>query len=412
MSKSPSEQGFYLHPNGITVCCVGVPPGARGFVNGIEYEAVDNALLRKRIRSGADLSRVCTTLVTNMYALFLGKGRFNTDISSWDTSNVTSMVRTFEMARSFNQPIGVWDTSRVKNMSRMFAAAMSFNQDISGWSTASLTGSGLRETFLWAESFNQDLSRWDVSRITTLESTFEGATSFNQPLHTWDVSKVRSLKKTFRQAHQFNQPLNLWNVRKVTSLQATFEEAFHFNQPLDHWNVKNVKDFGRTFFNATSFNFPLSAWKPNPTAIVEAVFSPDQNPRDNSSEEDRKTYSGELPAAWFGANIFSDEEPEGYEHELSEYSTVGSVDYDSMLGESSILMYTYKGFGYLVDEDQWDQSFVHEDFYTIKQCKKNLDEFIYNSIPDEFFEYNDDESVTFILYNYLKKRGRRKIKIC
>jgi len=55
-----SKKRFYLDSNGITIKCVNTVSGDKGFVNGVEYECVDNELLRKRIKKGSDVTRLCT----------------------------------------------------------------------------------------------------------------------------------------------------------------------------------------------------------------------------------------------------------------------------------------------------------------------------------------------------------------
>ena len=51
---------FYLSENGVTCMCPNTLPGEKGTINGVEFESVDNALLRKRRDEGKDLTKVCT----------------------------------------------------------------------------------------------------------------------------------------------------------------------------------------------------------------------------------------------------------------------------------------------------------------------------------------------------------------
>jgi hypothetical protein len=134
----PTNSNFYLGENGITCKCPGAKPGELGMLNGKIFEAVDNDLLRKRIRdvneigeSNFDLTKLCTSLVSDMKDLFpfaspVGK------IENWDVSNVTTMRNMFYSNKLFNHPIGIWDVSKVVDMSGMFQFS-NFNQDISNW---------------------------------------------------------------------------------------------------------------------------------------------------------------------------------------------------------------------------------------------------------------------------------------
>ena len=109
-----------------------------------------------------DLSKVCTSFVTNMTNYFNSEFSFNQDISSWDTSNVLSMEGMFSWI-GFNQDISYWDTSSVQSFYLMFYGAPSFNQNISSWDVSSALYMG--GMFSGASSFNQDLSSWDVNSV-------------------------------------------------------------------------------------------------------------------------------------------------------------------------------------------------------------------------------------------------------
>ena len=218
-----AAQNFYLDENGVTIKCENCQPGDTGTVNGILYEAVDRALLEQRRDEGADLSKVCTSLVTGMDGLFYGEGDFNQNIGSWDVSNVTDMTWMFTHAISFNQDIGNWDVSNVTDMSFMFAGiapppggeqgSTIFNQDISMWDVSNVTDMG--GMFRDDSCFNQDISSWDVSNVTNMGYMFSLAISFNQYIGPWDVSNVTSMYNMFAWADSFNQDLSGWCVEKI-----------------------------------------------------------------------------------------------------------------------------------------------------------------------------------------------------
>lgn len=238
--------------------CPGTLPGEKGFVNGKVYEAVDRALLIKRRDENADLSCICTTLVTDLSNMFLGAVNFNQAIGSWDVSNVTNMSKMFEGARSFNQPIGNWDVSKVKSIYKMFYEAWAFNQPIGDWNTSNVEN--MAKIFYNAQAFNQPIGNWDISKVTDMDSMFDNASSFNQPIGNWDVSNVENMAKLFNRAFAFNQPLDNWNVSKVTNMDRMFSFARAFNQSLDSWNTSNVVDMTRIFFSASAFNGAIGNW--------------------------------------------------------------------------------------------------------------------------------------------------------
>ena len=141
---------FFLAPNGVTIKARDwVKTGTTGILNEIEYTAVDKEMLIKMNNERKDLSKVVTTLITDMSMLFYPpvdsnfdgvlnyydsfNHEFNQNIRSWDLSNVTDMSFMFYSARDFNQDIGLWDVSNVKNMDGLFVFTEFFNQDLTNW---------------------------------------------------------------------------------------------------------------------------------------------------------------------------------------------------------------------------------------------------------------------------------------
>jgi len=129
-----------------------------------------------------DVSKIDTSMITDMSGLFKDNTIFNGDISGWDVSNVRTMQEMFQGA-SFNGDISAWDVSSVTNMANMFTRASSFNRDISAWDVSSVRF--MISMFSRASSFNRDISAWDVSSVTNMIQMFFDATSFRQNLSSW-----------------------------------------------------------------------------------------------------------------------------------------------------------------------------------------------------------------------------------
>jgi surface protein len=242
---------FRLAENGITCICENVKPGDKGFINGVEFEAVDNDLIRKRRDERDDMTKLCTSLVTNMSDLFPGitdeKNNFNQPIGNWDVSNVTSMQNMFFYS-SFNQPIGNWNVSNVKNMEAMFDFT-DFNKPIGNWNVSNVTNMGY---MFEGSPFNQPIGNWDVSNVTAMSHMFSGSL-FNQPIGNWDVSNVTIMEWMFN-GSPFNQPLENWGVLQVTDMSGMFNGAEKFNQDISKWCVSKISSEPQLF----SFNSPLS----------------------------------------------------------------------------------------------------------------------------------------------------------
>ena len=208
-----NEPPFYLDENGVTIKARDwVTAGTTGELNGETYTAVNESTLRAMIKNNQDVTKVVTTLVTDMSGMFSNAIFFNQDIGSWDVSKVTEMGWMFYQATSFNQDIGSWDVSKVTNMEQMFNRITTFNQDIGSWDVSKVTN--MEQMFSNATVFNQNIGNWNVSKVTNMKSMFFGASAFNQDIGSWDVSKVTNMENMFYNATTFNQDIGSWNVSK------------------------------------------------------------------------------------------------------------------------------------------------------------------------------------------------------
>ena len=252
--KFKSLPVFRLSDNGITCICEHVKAGDKGLINGIEYEAVDNSLLRIRRNQRVDMTKLCTSLVTDLSRLYnqdYFQNNFNQPIGNWDVSNVVTMQEMF-VGSPFNQDISKWDVRKVINMGWMFQSS-SFNQPIGNWDVKNV--SRMNVMFM-RTPFNQPLSNWNVSSVTNMSGMFAG-TPFNQPIGNWNVSSVNNMSGMFALT-PFNQPIGNWNVSNVTNMGGMFEES-SFNQNISKWCVFNIISEPPSF----STNSPLiSGHKP------------------------------------------------------------------------------------------------------------------------------------------------------
>ncbi len=196
---------IYLDENGLTIKAYNWSVGGDvGVLNGVEYTVVNGAQLADKIANEEDLTRVCTSKITSMEALFRGSTTFNQPIGHWDLANVTSMASMFEDATIFNQDISQWNTVNVIDMSQLFDGALAFDQPIGAWNTANVEDMG--QLFDGATSFNQDLNLWNTSGVRFMNSMFSGASVFNQPVDNWNTSNVIRMSTMFSEPSLLNQP--------------------------------------------------------------------------------------------------------------------------------------------------------------------------------------------------------------
>lgn len=272
INEPDNDSNFFLNSNGITIMCPDTSPGETGKVDEVEYESVDRALLIQRRDEGADLTSVCTSLVTDMSEMFR-EIDFNQSIGNWDVSNVTDMSYMFagslsdfdEWTHPFNQAIGDWDVSNVTDMSFMFASTSSFNQPIGNWDVSNVTdmsgmfeGNTLEEDnagdpiFIYTKNpFNQQIGDWNVGSVTNMRRMFN-VSQFNQSIENWNMSNVTNTSNMFSRS-EFNQPIGNWNVSNVTNMFAMFLNS-EFNQPLNRWCVSLITSEPGSF----SSNSPLT----------------------------------------------------------------------------------------------------------------------------------------------------------
>ncbi|MEQ9425952.1 MAG: BspA family leucine-rich repeat surface protein, partial [Cyclobacteriaceae bacterium] len=253
---------FLLANNGVTMTCSDASPGDTGLVGGIMYTALSGDSLRARVDGGADVTNVCTSLITDMSNMFHEKSAFNQDIGNWDVSSVTSMSGMFNSADAFNQDIGDWDVSSVTNMLGMFALT---------------------------DNFNQDISSWVVNSVTDMSGMFANASSFNQDIGGWKVNSVTDMSLMFYRASSFNQDIGGWEVHLVTDMSDMFFATVAFDQDLGEWDISNVTKFnelgdgflGHSGLSIANYDSLLIGWaalpsvQPNQTLNMETlVYSP------------------------------------------------------------------------------------------------------------------------------------------
>jgi surface protein len=298
------EPSFFMAENEITIMCPMARVGEKGQIGGVIYEAVDRNLLIRRRDEGLDLTKVCTSLITDMSGIFSGISIFNQNISNWDVSNVTNMRGMFQGASIFNQPIGIWDVGNVIIMENMFHGnyrSYVFNQDLNDWNVSSVKI--MDGMFYRASTFNSRLDKWDVSNVVTMHAMFL-MSGFNHPIENWDVSNVTNMVSMFA-GSQFNQPIENWDVSNVTNMVNMFAGS-QFNQPIENWDVSRVNNM-RDMFASSPFNQMLDSWDVSNVTNMNSMFrnSPFNQPIGNWDVSNVSNMTEMFWSSRFNQNISS-----------------------------------------------------------------------------------------------------------
>ena len=272
----------YLDDNGVTIKANSwAEVGDTAEIGGVTYTIVDLDTLKTMITEEEDVTKVVTSLVTDMSALFEDNRSFNQSIGSWDTSNVTIMNGMFKGTTKFDQDISKWNVSNVTTMANMFAFSWDsansiayesiFNKDLSNWDVSSVTN--MFAMFSNNRVFNQNIGSWDTSKVTSMAQMFWRGNKFNQDINSWNVSKVTSMAQMFLDATEFNQDIGSWDVSNVTNMMEMFSNADGFNQDIGEWDVSNVENIRYMFGNTIVFNSDIGSWDVSKVDDMRGMFS-------------------------------------------------------------------------------------------------------------------------------------------
>jgi len=293
-------------------------------------EGVNKYQLKDMIEKDQDVTKVCTSNITDLSGLFFNSD-FNQDISRWDVSNVKNFESLFGYNTQFNQDISSWNTSNAINMKGMFTHAGAFNQDISSWDVSNVEN--MIDMFSHAKDFDQDLSKWNVANVRDVYGMFantkvavpaykfsskahdlsniktiscakgQGVTRkelvkmirageditkvctsniknmswlfasldypFNQDISSWDTSSATTMKGMFSHAGEFNQDISGWDLSHVKDISFMFSHAKKFNQDIGKWNTKSLEKMNHFLGHAPAFNHDISMWNIDKVRFAE-----------------------------------------------------------------------------------------------------------------------------------------------
>jgi surface protein len=225
--------------------------------NSSSKDAISIDKLKSLIDSNSDVTKVCTSNISDMSNLFYNNTSFNQNISSWDTSHVSNMNFMFKGAINFNQNINTWDVSNVVSMSHMFDNATFFNSPLSDWDVSNVVN--MKAMFANTSRFNQNINSWDVSSVSDMSELFSSSLRFNQPLFKWNTINVVNMGFMFYNS-VFDQSITVWNTNNVSFMSYMFANS-EFNKDISSLNLSSLTDSSAMFKNAKKFNHSILHFK-------------------------------------------------------------------------------------------------------------------------------------------------------
>ena len=232
-----------------------------------------------------DLSKLNTSNVTEMGAMFLGSYVPTLDVSNFDMRNVKNINNMFAALKNvttldvshFNTPrlkfmagvfwnsdriasldLSSWNTSAVITMASLFSGMSSLSSlNISNFNTGNVTNmSGM---FNGAKSLTSlDLSHFDTSKVEIMNSMFSNMESLQTiNLSGFNTSNVKYMDYMFCMNNAFaanppitNLDLSSFNTSKVITMEYMFAGLTNLqNLNLSSFDTRNVINMRSMFFN-------------------------------------------------------------------------------------------------------------------------------------------------------------------
>ena len=221
----------------------------------------------------ANLDKLNTSKVTNMYRMFMGCSNLsNIDVSHFDMSsveNISGMFRACYAIRSLS--IEKWNVSNCKDMSYVFDSCVGLATiNINNWDVSSCEN--MQNMFFNTPATSYDLSNWDISKVKNMRQMFAAAVNcksitFNTNAKLENIEDMASTFENCQSLITLKLP-DLENTVHLKNTCKTFYECFSLgNIDISRLNTSNVIDMSYMFADCSSFtslnvsNFDTSSAK-------------------------------------------------------------------------------------------------------------------------------------------------------
>ena len=225
-----------------------------------------------------NFSKVDTSNVTNMYAMFHGCSSLQTlDVSGFDTSNVTTMEGMFYGCSSLQTlDVSGFDTSNVTTMERMFNSCSGLQTlDVSGFDTSNVTDM----EFMFCECSGLqtlDVSGFDTSNVSYIGDMFYECSSLQSlDVSGFDTSNVTDMSEMFCGCSSLQTlDVSMFDTSNVTEMSNMFRWCSDL-QTLDisGFNTSNVEDMFHMFGDCSSLQtLDVSGFDTSNVTIMDEMF--------------------------------------------------------------------------------------------------------------------------------------------
>ena len=218
-----------------------------------------------------DLSKLNTSRMTDMNAMFMYGVIDELEFGKVDTSNVVDMGRMFRQSRIEKMDLSGLDTSNVEYMNAMFEMCRTPKIDISKLDTSSCIT--MESMFLMCETKEIKVGNIDTSKVTSMCEMFGGTMLENLDLSKFNTNSVKYMNNMFETAEIKNINISGFDISSVQDMRCMFMYAKMDRLKLN-WTIKEpLETIQMMFKNSEIGALDLSNFKVEQSCLVNDMFN-------------------------------------------------------------------------------------------------------------------------------------------
>ena len=217
-----------------------------------------------------DVSKFNTSKVTNMAFMFSGNHATTINVSGFNTSNVTNMSAMFHDTRA-TIDVSKFDTSKVTDMSRMFFKSLATTINVSNFNTSNVTN--MYGMFYNTKATTLDVSKFDTSKVTDMSFMFSESQATTLDVSKFNTSKVTNMSAMFHNTKATTLDVSKFDTSKVTNMAHMFNGSKVTTLDLSNFNTSKVTDMTAMFSASKVLILDLSSFDTNNVSSMEYIFN-------------------------------------------------------------------------------------------------------------------------------------------